>query len=106
MLSNKIIHCETYEEALEIWNMFDGGSYPTGYFTECKFEEWANPDRKGFAFEVEADDGIVNFGYFDYFKAEPSFSTYEILEASDLLGAAEVFVEAFSLEFLLGGDLQ
>lgn len=105
MLSNKIIHCETYEEALEIWSMFDSSFYPTGYFTEQKFEDWAEPDREGFAFEVEAEDGIVNFGYFDYFKAEPSFSTYEILEASDLLGTAEVFSEDFSIEDLLGGGL-
>ena len=66
MLSNKIIHCETYEEALEIWDMFDS---------------------------------------FDYFKAEPSYSTYDILEASDLLGTSEVFSEDFSIEDLLGGDL-
>lgn len=105
MLSNKIIHCETYEEALEIWSMFDSSFYPTGYFTEQKFEDWAEPDREGFAFEVEAEDGIVNFGYFDYFKAEPSFSTYEILEASDLLGMDEVFSEDFSIEDLLGGGL-
>lgn len=103
MFSNKIIHCETYEEALEIWNMFDSSFYSPGYFTEESFEAWNKPDHEGFAFEVEVDDGIVNFGYFDYFKAEHSYSTYEIVEASDLLGTAEVFSEDFSLESLLGG---
>lgn len=106
MLSNKIIHCETYEEAISIWNMFENRFYSTDYFDEHKFDEWSEPSREGFAFEVEADDGITNFGYFDYFKAGSEYSTYEILEASDLLGTAEVFAEDFSLEFLLGGDLQ